>query len=153
MAVDNAPSFNPLAVLHELSEDAVESLQATRLAFTVASRRSGTSSLAVLPAVPGVVGRHEPPPNFIEVMRHVQLGHEPDLARRWWTERKLPHIASFVESTYVETSNVFAKGFLEPLLKLGHTPDLLLPIRPPRDIARSMFALGTIPSRILNSDL
>lgn len=122
--------------------------------FAVATGRSGTSTLAAMAAIlPDVTGLHEPGPNFTQVLRRIQLGHEQDLARRWWVELKLPRIASTPGSTYVETSNAFGKGFLEPLLELGYVPDLLIPRRSPRDVARSAFALGMVPGRDLATDL
>jgi hypothetical protein len=117
-----------------------------RLIFTVTTGRSGTDYLArILDCVPGVASRHETKPNFVWVMRDAQTN--PELARRFWIEQKLPAIAETPEPVYVETSHVVCKGFLEPLLELGHRPDLVLLRRPHREVAMSMYRLGTIPGR------
>jgi hypothetical protein len=117
-----------------------------RLIFTVTTGRSGTDYLArMLGCVPGVASRHEARPNFVWAMRDVQ--NDPELGRRFWVEQKLPAIEAASGSVYSETSHVVCKGFLEPLLELGHRPDLILLWRPHREVAMSMYRLGTIPGR------
>ena len=117
-----------------------------RLIFTVTTGRSGTDYLArMLECVPGVASRHEARPNFVWAMRDAQT--DPELARRFWVEQKLPSIELTNGSVYAETSHVVCKGFLEPLLELGHRPDLILLRRPHREVAMSMYRLGTIPGR------
>ncbi len=121
-------------------------LEGKRLVFTLSTGRSGTGLLArCLDELPGVAGRHEPEPHFAEVMRPAL--REPSLASEFWLQRKLPAIEASPEAIYVETSHLFAKGFAEPLLALGLVPDLIVLRRPPREVALSLLALGTVPAR------
>jgi hypothetical protein len=117
-----------------------------RLIFTVTTGRSGTAYLwRILELLPGIAARHESSPLFTDVLREVQS--RPEVARDFWRERKLPAIRACGRSVYVETGHLFCKGFLEPLLELGFTPDLILLSRPHREVALSLLALGTIPGR------
>ena len=117
-----------------------------RLIFTVTTGRSGTAYLwRILELVPGIASRHEPKPMFADVIREVQA--RPAAAREFWLERKLPAIAECGQPIYVETGHLFCKGFFEPLLELGETPDLILLSRPHRQVATSLLQLGTIPGR------
>ncbi len=117
-----------------------------RLIFTVTTGRSGTAYLAqLLRTVPRVAAFHEPEPRFSHILREVQ--REPSLARRFWLEKKLPAIARVRAPIYAETSHLFCKGFAEPLLELGLVPDLILLSRPHREVALSLYQLGTIPGR------
>ena len=88
---------------------------------------------------------HEPPPDFVDVMRAAQL--EPAAAREFWIRRKLPAIAAYREPIYAETSHLFCEGFVEPLLSLGVVPDIVVLIRNARDVALSLHRIGTIPGR------
>lgn len=117
-----------------------------RLIFTVTTGRSGTAYLwRILELVPGIASQHEVRPLFADVMREVQTN--PAAAREFWIERKLPAILECGRPVYVETGHLFCKGFFEPLLELGHTPDLILLSRPNRQVATSLLQLGTIPGR------
>lgn len=113
-----------------------------RMIFTVTPGRSGTGYLAwLLKDQPGIHCEHEGNPNFVEVM-----GKGSQITTDFWVNRKLP----FIESTngiYVETSHVFCKGFLEPLLALGIVPDLILLRRDCKAVAASLLRLNTIPGR------
>jgi hypothetical protein len=60
---------------------------------------------------------------------------------------KLPYIASLCVPNYAELSHLFCKGFLEPLLALGVTPNLILLRRDPRLVALSYLRRYTIPER------
>jgi len=116
-----------------------------RMIFTVTPGRSGTGYLAwLLKDQPGIHCEHEGQPNFVEVMNKVQTSSQ--IATDFWVNRKLP----FIESTsgiYVETSHVFCKGFLEPLLNLGIVPDLVLLRRDCKAVAASLLRLNTIPGK------
>ncbi len=116
------------------------------LVFVLSSGRAGTTFLAqLLASLPGVVTRHHPAPAFEWVL--AKLWTEPDTARRFWLDYKLPAILREKTAKYLETSNVFGKGFLEPLIALGIRPRLILLGRRPRDIARSYLERNTIPGR------
>jgi len=117
-----------------------------RLIFSISTGRCGTGYLSKLMAlVPGVASYHEAPPRFQLVMRHVQSN--PHAAYDFWTQRKLPQIEVEKSNIYVETSHLFCKGFVEPLLDCGFKPDIIILSRPHRDVAQSMFYLNTIPGR------
>lgn len=120
--------------------------QNKRLLFTVTTGRSGTAFLAsVLRLFNQVSAHHEPEPHFRHHLRSVQA--DPELAARFWREEKLPAIARLNRPIYAETSHLICKGFLEPLIDLGITPDLILLLRPHRQVALSLFQLNTIPGR------
>jgi len=122
------------------------SLEEKRLIFTINAGRSGTGYLAkLLHIVPNVVGYHEPEPDFVDVMRPVQ--QDASIAYKFWINRKLPQILNEQVPMYIETSHLFCKGFVEPLLKLGITPDLIILTRPHRKAVTSLYQLGKIPGR------
>lgn len=115
-----------------------------RLVFTVTNGRSGSDMLHTLfTAFPDVVSRHEPEPDF----RHLRplVAARPWLARTWLRQVKLPAIAAEGGAVYVETSHMFCKGYLEPMLALGQRFDLVFLKRPAREIALSMAKLPAIP--------
>ena len=121
-----------------------------RLIFSVTTGRSGTKYLdRIFQGHPHIYTCHEAQPNFANIMRAGQ--NEPELLRKFWLEKKLPQIRKHLEnsgkSIYLETSHLFCKGFLEPLIDLGIVPDLILLVRPHQDVAKSLFQLGCIPGR------
>lgn len=129
-----------------LPEDLLAALAKKRLVFTVSTGRSGTDFLArVLSLLPNVDCRHEPKPRFSEYMRAAQL--DPRIAVLFWVQEKLPRLARVEAPVYIETSHLFCKGFVEPLLELGITPDLICLHRDARDVARSLYRLNHIPGR------
>jgi hypothetical protein len=124
----------------------IETMKSVQLVFTVATGRCGTAFFAeMLRLVPGAVSLHEPEPQYAEVLRDVQK--RPEAARAFLVKRKLPYIAAKGSAIYIETSHLFCKGFLEPLLALGIVPALLWIRRDHRAVASSMFRGGTIPGR------
>jgi len=50
---------------------------------------------------------------------------------------------------YAETSHLFGKGFVKPLLDLGVVPDVIVLDRVNRDVALSYWRRGTIPAKTL----
>jgi len=124
----------------------LEKFRDNKLVFTVATGRCGTAFFAeILRLVPGAESLHEPEPEYADVLREVQ--GNPEKARDFLIERKLPAIAAQSSSIYIETSHLFCKGFLEPLLEMGIVPALLWIRRDHRAVASSMFRAGTIPGR------
>lgn len=116
------------------------------LVFTVTAGRTGTTYVTRLgELLPDTLSLHEPQPSYVHFLRQVQ--HRPPLATHFLLEYKLPFIAAVAESRYLETSHLFAKGFLEPLLALGLRPAVLLLRREPRAIARSLLTRRTVPGR------
>lgn len=85
---------------------------------------------------------HEPDPRFSDVGREAQF--EPDVARQFWTERKLPTIDG---QRYVETNHVFVNGFAETLLGLDVDTSLMAITRNHRDVALSLWRRRSIPGR------
>jgi hypothetical protein len=88
---------------------------------------------------------HEPEPAFHRYLRHVQ--RNPALAREFLLSYKLPAICDYPTRSYCETSHVFCKGFLQPLLDLKIQPNLIALSRRPRSIALSLLERYTIPER------
>jgi hypothetical protein len=126
--------------------DLARRFEGRRLILTCTTGRSGTGFLAAaLSLVPGLVSRHEPKPWLAEVLREAQA--DPGVARRFLVENKLPAMAAVDTALYAETSHLFCKGFLEPLLDFGLAPDLVILSRPARQVARSLMRLDTIPGR------
>jgi hypothetical protein len=119
-----------------LTSSMKDALQQKRLIFTVTTGRSGTGYLAhILKCLPGVTS----------LLRAVQ--NNPDHAYAFWIEEKLPAIISTPHSIYIETSHLCCKGFLEPLMELGVTPDIIILSRPHRAVALSHYHLNCIPGR------
>ena len=81
----------------------------------------------------------------MHVMRRVQT--QPAEAVSFLTRIKFPVIAASKANIYAETSHLFCKGFLEPMIGLDIYPNLLLLRRNPRSIARSLQERNTIPGR------
>jgi hypothetical protein len=128
--------------------DLLERVRAKRLVFTVTTGRSGTEYLSrALGLFRGVKSLHEPSPKFATYFRAVCS--EPAVATEFWLERKLPRILEFPHPVYAETDHVACKGFLESLVELGVSPLLIHLRRPARDVAQSLWRLGTIPGRSL----
>ena len=130
----------------ELTSIIKSNIQEKRLIFTVTTGRSGTGYLAeMLSFIPYVHSCHEPEPRFSNVMRWAQK--DKTIAVKFWMDKKLPQIANEKAPIYIETSHLFCKGFIEPLLDMDIIPDLIILTRPDRDVAKSMLRLGTIPGR------
>ncbi len=124
----------------------IKAINDRQLVFTVATGRCGTAFFAeILRLVPGAVSFHEPVPEYADVLRDVQL--DPELAKTFLIESKLPQIDRDSTDIYIETSHLFCKGFLEPLLAMDIVPSLLWIRRDYRDVASSMYRGGTIPGR------
>ena len=115
-----------------------------RLIFTVTNGRTGSDMLHTLfTAFDGLTSTHEPEPDF----RHLRpyAARYPALARRWLKHIKLPAIAALPGEVYVETSHMFCKGWIEPMLDLGQKFDLVMLHRPAREVALSMSRLPAVP--------
>lgn len=117
-----------------------------RCVFTVTAGRTGTNLLQKLfSLLPDTLSEHEPEPNFVHFMRRTQQNPEVGLA--FCMSGKLPYIAQIKQSRYVETSHLFCKGFVECFFKCGIIPDIIILRRSPREIAKSLLKLNTIPAR------
>ncbi|RTR04418.1 hypothetical protein [Halomonas nitroreducens] len=90
------------------------------------------------------LSEHEPEPNYAKVFPHVKDDPRHALG---FLENKLSRIEAIAQSNYVETSNVFGKGFLVPLLRMGVKPGLVFLNRNFRETAKSLFKRGSTPMR------
>lgn len=116
------------------------------LVFTVTAGRTGTAYVTRLGELfRDTLSLHTPQPSYVHFLRQVQ--HRPQLAYHFLLEYKLPFIAAAPASRYLETSHLFGKGFLEPVLELGLRPAVLVLRRAPRAIARSLLTRRTVPGR------
>jgi hypothetical protein len=124
----------------------IEQIRQKQLILTVTAGRTGTAYLHNLFRLfPGIDSVHEDEPSYVHVMRRVQT--QPAEAITFLTRFKFPVIAACKSRTYAETSHLFCKGFLEPMISLGIYPDLMLLRRNPRSIALSLLERNTIPGR------
>jgi hypothetical protein len=116
------------------------------LVFVITTGRSGTGLLArQLSYLPKVTVEHEAEPYFQDVMRAGLINK--NIIAKFWSNSKLPAIQKTIEPIYIETSHLFCKGFVEPLLELGSTPNLIILSRSERQVASSLYQLSTIPGR------
>lgn len=124
----------------------IEQIRQKQLILTVTAGRTGTAYLQQLFGLfSGVDSVHEDEPSYVHVMRRVQT--QPAEASRFLERFKFPVIAAGKAGTYAETSHLFCKGFLEPMINLGVYPDLVMLRRNPRSIALSLLERNTIPGR------
>jgi predicted O-methyltransferase YrrM len=144
--VDPAEHYRTYGWIESRSLQPDWSLRNTRLILTVSTGRSGTGYLGrLLAAIPDTCSGHEPEPNFRDVMRAAQ--HDRGVARQFLLQKKLPEIRRCPQSTYVETSHLACKGFIEPLAENGCAPDLIILKRSPFLVATSLYYLDTVPAR------
>jgi hypothetical protein len=120
-----------------------------RFIFTVTTGRTGTLFMTnLLPIFKGVTALHEPKPKFSLHTREIQTN--PQLAKDFLINEKVPAILSTLKTPiYIEMSNFFCKGYLEPWLEISEfpIPDLILLNRDLRKISLSNVALSVIPAR------
>ena len=127
-------------------EEAIRTLQGKRLIFSLSAGRTGSEFLTrLLALLPDTASLHEPEPAFQRMMRPALTN--PALAREFLQRYKLPALAAHPESTVVETSHVFCKGFVEPLLELDLLPAVVILRRHPRAVAISYLERYTVPGR------
>ena len=117
-----------------------------KLIFTVTAGRSGTTYLTkLLATIPDVTSLHEPDPNFFYAMRLAQ--EHPIVAYNFLYQYKLPAIVEYPTSVYAESSHLVCKGFIEPMIRMGLRPHLIILRRPPREVAWSFFKKGSVPTK------
>lgn len=94
----------------------------------------------------GLDAAHEPAPRLNYVFR--SFINSPEAARNWLEAEKLPAILNGLKGkTYIETSHLLCKGFIEPIFEIGLRPDFIILERPAREIAKSMYQINLIPER------
>jgi hypothetical protein len=117
-----------------------------KLIFTVTAGRTGTKYLAeLLATIPDATALHEPDPSYRQLMRAVV--QDPGIARAFFLQLKFKFMAAAPGAIYAETSHMFCKGFLVPLLQIGLRPCLVFLRRSPRDVALSYLERDTVPAR------
>ena len=110
----------------------------TSLVFVWSPGRCGTGYLAkMLQTIPGIVARHEPPPQF---------SMDIEDRERFWREEKLPAIEAMNTPIYIETSHVFP-AFLPSLWAIGEGAAIIQIKRDHRDVALSYWRRRSIPGR------
>ena len=131
----------------------LEQAQHTTLALTVTSGRSGTKLLALLLRdALRLAAEHEPAPRVNFVMR--SFVEAPSAAGAWLVTEKLPAMLDASrEGFYAETSHLFCKGLIEPMIQLGVNPKLIILTRPAREVASSLFQMNVVPERTENGRL
>lgn len=133
-------------VMPNLDPEQLAACQAKNLVFTVTTGRSGSGYLQGLMAtVDGVTSLHEASPDFAHVMRFAQSDRR--FAYHFLAAQKFPAIVNCGSPVYFESSHLFCKGFLEPMLAFGVIPNLIVLRRTPRKVALSLLQLATVPAR------
>ncbi|MCL7928589.1 hypothetical protein [Halomonas llamarensis] len=113
--------------------------------FTITHGRTGTTMLTeVFKIFDDTRSEHEPEPNYANVLPYVK--ENPRYAIEF-LEKKIKAVNAIKEKNYVETSNVFGKGFFIPLIRMGFYPNLIFLNRDFRKVAESLFKRGSFPMR------
>ncbi|MDX2169069.1 MAG: hypothetical protein SF182_18520 [Deltaproteobacteria bacterium] len=138
-----------IAPYHHPDADAAAVLARVRdkhLVMAITAGRSGSTYVArLLASLPDITSPHEAPPHYGYMMRLAQ--HDPEAARRFLLQYKLPTIAAAPTRRYADISHLFCKGFFTPLLGLDVVPDLILLRRHPRAVAQSWLTRRAVPGR------
>ncbi len=121
-------------------------IPAKNIVMCLTTGRSGTNLLqALLALASDTCALHEPEPAFHHVLEEVRLN--PAAATAFVAGRKLPDILTRPGANYVETSHLFGKGFFEAFLELSIPFKLIVLDRPPREVAKSLWRIKTVPAR------
>lgn len=118
-----------------------------RLVLTITSGRSGTSLLAaVLRRGLNIEADHEPAPRINFVLRSILA--DPEMGPAWLVTEKIPAMLGRAAGPiYAETSHLFCKGLIEPLLQIGLRPAFIVLSRDAGQVAQSLYKLNVIPGR------
>ena len=100
----------------------------------------------VLKIFDDIQSEHEPEPNYATVMPDIK--RDPRFALDF-LKQKIAKVNESSATHYAETSNVFGKGFLIPLARMGICPNLIFLNRNFRDTAKSLFRRGSYPARTI----
>lgn len=115
------------------------------LIFTITHGRTGTTFLTeAFKIFDNTCSLHEPEPNYARALPSVKESPENAIP---FLQKKIAFINNLPEENYVETSNVFGKGFFIPLLRMGIMPGLLFLNRNFRKTASSLYERGSTPMR------
>ncbi len=119
--------------------------QVKNVIFTITHGRTGTTMLTeVFKIFSDTRSEHEPEPNYASVLPDVKKNPRHAIA---FLKEKIKAIESYHERNYVETSNVFGKGFFIPLLRMGFFPKLIFLNREFRKVSESLHRRGSFPMR------
>ncbi|MEO8602928.1 MAG: hypothetical protein ABI629_10155 [bacterium] len=125
----------------------VAAVRQKRLVVAVTAGRSGSTYVArLLATLPDITSPHEVAPHYVYALRQAQ--HDPQAARRFLLEYKLPTIAAATTSRYADISHLLCKGFFEAFLDLGIVPGVVLLRRHPRAVATSWLTRRAVPGRM-----
>lgn len=115
------------------------------IVFCITHGRTGTTmATEVFKIFDDTRSEHEPEPNYSSVLPRVKENPRNAID---FLENKINWIRKVKQSNYIETSNVFGKGFFIPLIRLGFCPKLILLNRDFRKVAESLFKRGSFPMR------
>lgn len=113
--------------------------------FTITHGRTGTTMLTeILKIFSDIRSEHEPAPNYADIFPSVKENPRESIN---FLKKKIDIINGFKEQHYAETSNVFGKGFLIPLVRMGISPQLIFLNREFRKTAKSLYTRGSFPMR------
>ena len=127
-----------------------------KLIFSATTGRSGTKALAALFArIPDCISLHEPNPCMNgEVLRAAAYG-DSGRVERAYRQRKSLRIwqAAFRHRYYVEINHLFIKTFASLALEeFGDRVRIIHLVRPPIDVATSIFCLEEVPGTTAGND-
>ena len=115
------------------------------IVFTITHGRTGTTMLTeIFKIFDDVLSEHEPEPNYASLLPDVKENPRFSIE---FLDKKIDKINGVNQKHYVETSNVFGKGFFIPLVRMGVFPKLILLNREFRKVAESLFKRGSFPMR------
>lgn len=122
------------------------------LTFAITHGRTGTAFVTELFGLfEDTRAEHEPEPSLAH--HFPQIKNDPREAVEF-LKIKLDAISKISQKNYVETGNVFGKGYFIPLVRAFDIyPNLLLLARDFREIAKSLHKRGSIPARSPNGEL
>jgi hypothetical protein len=117
------------------------------LVFTVTSGRSGTKLLtALLRRSLRICAEHEPAPRANFFLR--ETIRDPNYGLLWLINEKLPFIEyNYPGASYVETSHIYCKGFIEAFFALQLKMRFIVLRRDASSVARSLYKMTCIPER------
>jgi hypothetical protein len=124
----------------------VDAFNSRNIVLTVTAGRSGSETLCrILEPLRGVTALHEPQPQYRYVLEKANC--DANFAGDFFRFVKAPAILSLSQNSYVETSHLFCKAFLEPSLALGFRPSFIFLRRDIRQNALSLLKKNAVPGR------
>jgi hypothetical protein len=138
-----ARAFGERATQSDIEKSTGE-FNSRNIVFTVTAGRTGTDTLSKICNLPeSTLAEHEPMPHYRYFLGLVQK--DVKLAAHVFSQLKVPYILSTPHKSYVETTHLFCKGFLEPCLAYGFRPSLVILTRNARQVATSLLQKNAVP--------